>query len=249
MDQASAALVERRYFACEALASDALRKAITAMDFDRVARIVLPLQEARRQIRDLAADTGEICVVDGELPSGDALKAGMYMIAPPRVGVDGRMLREAANRREVPVIVLVREPLTRAGLWPVVAVGPVTVRVRLKPPADAAKLVAGGTGTRKSGAKKGAKEGYGETTGLTREWVLAACEALGDAAIESIPDGLTAAGRVLALAERLEAVPDHEKLHQRLEEAAREAARTPVKRGQITAKAAAAAALLEEEDD
>jgi len=244
MEQASEALVQRRYFECERLGIDAMRRSLGALDFDRVARIALPLQEARRQIRDMAVDTGNVVCVNGELPMGAGLKAGMYLLSPPRVGVDGRLLREEATRREVPVVVLVREPPTRQGLWPIVAVGPVTVRTRIDPPAmasvAAAKATAAKAGGRAAAAAAGAKPaGKAKAAAVVPksappvppvEWLLLACEALGDEAIESLSPGLSLVARVLALAERLEAVPDHEKLHQRLEEAAREAARIPPKK-------------------
>ena len=134
MKEASAALVERRYFDCERLAADALRRAIAAAEFDRTARIIMPLQEARRQIRDLAVDSARLVVVDGVVPSGPELVPGMYLISPPRVGADGRLIREEALRREIPVVVVAREPMTLQGLWPVVAIGPVTIRTRISPP-------------------------------------------------------------------------------------------------------------------
>jgi hypothetical protein len=231
MEQASEALVRRRYFECERLSAEALRRAIGALDFDRIARIVLPLQEARRQIRDLAVDSGRIVEVNGALPAEGELKAGMYLLSPPRVGVDGRLLREMALKAEVPVMVLVREPLTRTGMWPIVAVGPVTVRTQIQPPAPAraaskAKARPGG----KASGKKAAAEAGGAAPKVTAKWMLRASETLGDAAIAALGPGLGTIQRVLAIAERLEAVPDHEKLHQRLEEAAREAARIPPKK-------------------
>lgn len=253
MEQASESLVQRRYFECEKLASEALRRAIAIMDYGRIARIVLPLQESRRQIRDLAVDTGNIVRVDGDAPTGSAIKPGMYVLSPPRVGVDGRALREAAMQQHVPIVVLVREPATRAGLWPIVAVGPVTVRARIEPPASGkattAKTTAKGKKPRGSAAEskaKGSATGKsGKEPALSAEWILQAGEALGDAAIADLPPELVPQARVMALAERLEAVPDHEKLHQRLEEAAREAARLPVKRGSPAQRAAAAQAELE----
>lgn len=251
MEKASEALVRRAYFECERLAADALRRAVAAGDFDRIARIALPLQESRRQIRDLAVDTGKVFSVSGELPMGDALAPGMYLLSPPRVGIDGRMLREEAMRREIPVVVVVREPETRAGLWPVVGVGPVTVRARISPPAakaprrsaKATSAEKGGKGKKAAAAKLTAENGRAK---VTAEWMLLAGEALGDAAIADLPPGLSPQGRVLALAERLEAVPDHEKLHQRLEESAREAAKIPAKRATPAQRAAAARAELED---
>jgi hypothetical protein len=176
----------------------------------------------------------------------------MYLLSPPRVGVDGRVLREAATQKQVPVVIVVREPATKAGLWPVVAVGPVTVRARVAPPphksagSPTAAARAGKGATKGKGTKgKAAAASTGEPS-VDAKWLLQACEALGDEAIAGLPPELPASARVLALAERLEAVPDHEKLHQRLEEAAKEAAKQPAKRGSPAQRAAAALVELED---
>lgn len=253
MDQASQALVRRDYFAAERLAHSALRKAHAARDYERMARIVLPLQEARRQKRDIAFDAaqrGSIYLIDADVPTGKKLVEGCYLVAPPRVGADGRMMRESADRREVPAIITVREPTTRDGRWPLVALGPVTVRAKVDPPrppkASAAKASVGkakskagapARGVQASSKKKGSPVSASEPPPAeslsvdkpSPEWFLSANEALGDAAIASVADNLTPHARVDVLMELLETTPDHEKLHQRLAEAAREAARTPLK--------------------
>ncbi|MBY0311251.1 MAG: hypothetical protein K2W85_04215 [Phycisphaerales bacterium] len=236
MEQSSAALVKRDYFAAERLASSALRRAYAAGDFERMARIVLPLQEARRQKRDLAVDSGKIYIVDSELPQGKTLKPGCYLISPPRVGVDGRLLREMADEREVPTVVIVREPPSREGLWPIVAVGPVTVRTKVAPPPPAKpaakKKPAKPTATKKGKTAEPAEPAVapvGEPV-LTTAWFLSTSELLGDAAIAQIAATLPAASRVDALMDRLEAHPDHEKLHQRLAEACREAILEPARK-------------------
>lgn len=217
MEKASRALVAREYFDCQRLCCDALGRAIAAADFERASRIVLPLQEARRQIRDLAFDTRAVHVLNTEPPKGREIRPGMYLICPPRVGVEGRLLREEAMAREIPVIVVVREPTTLDGRWPLVAVGPVTVRTKVDPPA------------RRRPAKAAAEPAP------TPEWFILANERLGDAAIASVPALAGGPTRVLALADRLAAVPDHEKLHQRFEEAAREAARAVKRRPRVPA--------------
>ena len=58
METASAALASGDYFACEREASKALELAHAASDWDRMARICMPLEEARRQKRLEAADAG-----------------------------------------------------------------------------------------------------------------------------------------------------------------------------------------------
>lgn len=229
MEQASQALVKRQYFEAEKLALSALRRAYGAGDYERIARIVLPLQEARRQKRDLAIDSGNVFIVDGELPQGRTLKPGCYLLTPPRVGIDGRTLRELADERHVPVVVVVREPTSREGLWPLVAVGPVTFRTKVDPPKPRpAKVTKKKTTTKKT--TKVAEPSKPAIELPEPEWFVYANEALGDAAISQILATDAAALRVDALMDRLEAQPDHEKLHQRLGEAAREAAREPVRK-------------------
>ncbi len=230
MDQASKALVARDYFAAERLASGALRRAHQEQDYERMARILLPLQEARRQKRDLAIDTGRVTLVSGEIPQGSAITSGCYLISPPRVGVDGRTLREQADEHRVPVVVIVREPTSLDGLWPLVAVGPVTVRTKVAPPRPAPAKPARKSAqsrTKTRAEDPAAPPGPKPAPVPTTEWFLKVCEQLGDEAIGQVAATLPAAVRVAALLDRLEAHPNHEKLHQRLEDACREAVLEP----------------------
>jgi len=229
MEQASEALVHRRYFEAERLAAEALRSAVSAEDFERAARICMPLLEARRLKRQQAIDCGRVTLVNEPIPEGAPIKPGCYLVCPPRVGAEARAIRQAADAGQVPVLVIAREPATRAGLCPVVAVGPVTVRAMVpEPPAPPAPPP--------SKPKKNAKplpeaprQIFGPWTPPTVEWFVAACEALGDAAIAQATAPL-AADRVGELHARLQSCPDHEKLHQRLMEACERALHEPRKR-------------------
>jgi hypothetical protein len=215
MDRASRALVAMRYFEAERLCLRALDEAHRRRDYGRMARIIMPLQEARRQKRQIACDAGRVELVSRR-PRGTT-RPGCYLVQPPLVAMDARRFREEADRRRVPVFVLCREPLTEAGLWPVVAVGsgrgrvfPLVVRMLVAPPAAPERDQA--TPTRDAG----------DILPPT-EWFETAAESLGDAAIASVDPALQPAWRVDDLMALLDAFPDHEKLHQRLEEACREA--------------------------
>jgi len=197
MERASQALVETRYFECERLSLEALRLAHSVGDYERMARILMPLQEARRQKRLAAVDAGKIRVINAVIPEDQPIERGVYLIEPPLVGANGRDLRDRAEEQGVPVVVLVREPTTRTGQWPVVMVGPVTVRTKVTPPPHDKP---------------------------TLEWVQAASEALGDAAIAEVDPSDEVFIRVDELLSYLGTVTDHEKLHQTLEAACREAA-------------------------
>jgi len=215
MERASRALVATKYFEAERLAARALQRAHAANDFERMARIVLPLQEARRQKRQLAIDSGQrflsgsMAMAAGEM----GIEPGCYLFQPPVIAADARVFRELADAKGVPVLVITREPLTREGKWPVVAVGVVSARARVSPPWPLERVE--GTIT-----KDNVKDGS-EPPGP--EWFEAAAEAMGDAAIARLKPEDPAAWRVDDLMEFLDAHPDHEKLHQRLAENCRKA--------------------------
>lgn len=216
MERASRALEAGLYFEAERLAVGALEMARTAEDWERMARVCLPLQEARRLKRQLAMDAGFRLVLRDPPGKAPDLRPGLRLLEPPCIGVDARRLRETADKKQVPMIIVCREPVVRsgprAGLWPVVGVsgqresiggptGMITVRTYIAPPLDA------------------------EVPDLT--WFLTAGEALGDAALARIDPKDPAQYRVDDLLEFLGAVPDHEKLHQALAAACREAMTAP----------------------
>ncbi len=264
MEQASRLLVQRDYFETERVCLQALRRAMAINDFDRVARIVLPLQEARRQRREMAVDSGAVFLVE-DGPAPERVLPGCYLFAPPRVGVEGRNLREVADKARVPVVVVVREPVTKDGLWPLVAVGGCTVRTKVTPPTAwrppapevraPTKKTSGKRG-KSVAAESGASGGGGASEAGEHgaaaipvvlpppEWFVTAVEQLGDAAIETALAQPTPGARVAQLFLRVETLPDHEKVHQRLMDAARAAARDP---GKYTASAAAVLADVDEE--
>lgn len=216
MERASVALEKTRYFEAERFCKEALQKAYAEGDFERMARIVLPLQEARRQKRQLAVDSGRVVVLaesDMMMAMVQDILPGCYLFQPPLLGIDARNFREEADARGVPTFVLCREPMTRDGMWPLVAVGQVALRTRVTPPVPLQRMETGIT-----------KDGYTGTPPPSAAWFEAAAEALGDAAIGKLRFDEPAAWRVDDLMTVLSVHPDHEKLHQRLEEACRQAA-------------------------
>lgn len=222
MEQASEALVSMDYFRAETAALRALAAARQLSDFERMARICMPLQEARRQKRQLALDAGVRMIIDAVPRRWNELRPGFYLVQVPLLGIDARTIRETADRRHIPMLVIAREPMTRLGKWPIVGVsgarettptptGMVTVRTQVDPPAGA--VLVEGSRTRDQGDNV-----------PDQAWFLAAAEALGDAAIAKILPTDHPHHRVDELIEYLDAFPDHEKLHQLLESTCREAA-------------------------
>ena len=207
MERASRALLATRYFDSESMCLRALAAAHQRRDYGLMARILMPLLESRRLRRQAARDAG-VCHVIRQLPR--VVKPGFQLIVPPLAGIAARALRLRAQRAGVPVVVLAREPRTAAGLCPVVGVGapslsrwPVVARTRVTAPTSSDNCR------------------YGTPPSL--EWFEAAGESLGDAAIASVGAALHPAHRVDELMLLLDAHPDHEKLHQRLADACREA--------------------------
>lgn len=188
MEKASEALQSGEYFECIELASEALRGAHAGGDFSLMARVLMPLEEARRQVRLEAIDSGNLVVVDSvEQLEGLEMASGCYLFEPMLVGADGRAWRERAEREHVAVVVVVHEPETDSGDWPLVMVGPVTVRARVAPPDE-----------------------------VTLEWIVAANEALGDEAIEICQDARDEREQLDELYASLQTLPDHDGLHQAL---------------------------------
>jgi hypothetical protein len=224
MERASTLLEATDYFAAQEFCLRAMEKSRRVMDFDRIARIAMPLQEARRQVRHLATDArdaGNVFVLR-QMPAADTkVEAGFYLLEPPMIGLDGKGFRDLARGRKVPVLALVKEPTTSAGRWPIVAVGVgefenVVARVQVEPPAQL-----------KDWEEK-------SLANVPREllpdsaWFLSVQEALGDAAIRKVNPLWPAAHRVEDFIEYLDAVPDHEKLSQILMFAAKDALAAPV---------------------
>ena len=110
MTRASEALSKTKYFESERLANKALINAFQASDFEQMARIVMPLQEARRLRVQLALDVGTITIIDEQpVTEGMETKPGCYLLRPPRVGADARRLRIAGFEQENPVVVVCHE--------------------------------------------------------------------------------------------------------------------------------------------
>ncbi len=214
MESATAALTSGRYAEAERLAQDALQEAHQASDYERMARVLLPLEEARRLRRQEAADVKKVHRIktteelEAYLTGNKAIKPGCYLLEPPAlVGNDGRELRERALAEDVSAFVIVHEPKTRLNKWPIVAVGPEIVRTFVDPPKR-----------------------------IDVQWMMQTGEALGDYALAGSDPAADAAVRAERLFDLLATVMDHDKMHQALMDACNAAhaeilAAPPKKRG------------------
>ncbi len=105
MERASIALTDMRYADCERLCLEAFEAAHQQNDYARLARIVLPLQEARRQRRQAAVDAGvfvlsgprlDIKTLLNQYPTGCLL-----LTNPPYTPEDEAALRMAVFERSL----------------------------------------------------------------------------------------------------------------------------------------------------
>lgn len=196
MEEASAALSRGDYFASERLCAKAMQSAFVRGEFELVARIALPLQEARRQRRLMAIEADRIFVFEKDPPSGESkLRPGCYVVCAPLVAADARRIAEAAFEQRVPVLALAVEPRTRLGLLPLAVVGATTIRAKMRPP-----------------------------RAFTPRWCLEAVEALTDSALETFDPGRALHRQVEDLVEKVMTLPESELLHQKLAEVAHQAA-------------------------
>ncbi|MCC5823565.1 MAG: hypothetical protein LAT64_10495 [Phycisphaerales bacterium] len=229
MERASQALASTEYFRAAELCLGALDLARRADDFGRMARICLPLQEARRWVRQEALDTGTVAVIARAEDLGDRPGPGCYLVQPPLIGVDARQIRQRAWAERIPVFVLCREPMTRDGQWPIVGVGERVARVRIDPPPGVVRWAEGDPGPRPMAGDR-------VTEAIHPDWFAAAGEALGDRAIveaqASAEPGDPPGWLVDDFLDYLEACPEHEKFLQALAQAGRDAIGTTTPRDQ-----------------
>lgn len=205
MERASRKLVDMDYLASEALCLDALARARDDGDWTAYARILLPLQECRRQRRMIAADAG---VQLGTNACWNDQRHGCVAVTHPLAEADARKIaRDAAEQGRFVEVLWCDNPPS-AATWTVKTFDGSAIACavpapdagwlnkRLDPATDEAGLAAG-------------------------HWFIAASEALGDAALAAVAAPLGSRARVDQLEAAVAAVGDHEILHQRLADAAR----------------------------
>lgn len=196
MDRASEALAATGYFEAERECVRAMDLALRTADFERLARLVLPLQEARRQIRLAAADSGRAGVIRSREELAGHPLTGLFVLEPPLTARDAWEQRQRSRESSCASVYLAMTPDGRG----VSAWGP-------------------------RGEIRAALPGDGPPTPGTSEfeaWFLSALEALSRAAVRGAVGAPLE--RVRSLAAALEAHPEDEAAHQALGAAAREAA-------------------------
>lgn len=236
MERASVALARMDYLTCEELCVEALGEARRVGDWPYYARILLPLQESRRQRRLIAAE-GTIRLGTAGLDNDPArwlaeFEMGCVVVTHPHEASTAARLWSLVRERRLYIEVLYADNDSGSPWWRVSSFRGLPVQVSfpapraqwvncwLRPGADGGTrpAVPDRTGRR---AKGWISSGGTCESASGGDWFLDACEALGDAALGLVEPTLTGVERVEALERCLEAAGDHEILHQRLAEAAR----------------------------
>lgn len=105
MDRASERLIATDYAGCERLCLEALSLARHSGDFERYARILLPLQEARRQRRQIAVDAGVYVLGEPKLDAAAILdrhgRGCLLLLCPPYAREDEQAVRDLARERRL----------------------------------------------------------------------------------------------------------------------------------------------------
>ena len=131
------ALSKSKFFDAERLANEALYAARDQDDFARMAEILPPLAEARGKRLDQALEATTITILDEPLAAEPSINPGCFLVRPPLVGADARRYRLAALERKIPVAVICREPTTKNGMIPIVAISSgATIRLHIEAPED-----------------------------------------------------------------------------------------------------------------
>ncbi|MDX1681686.1 MAG: hypothetical protein R3336_01070 [Phycisphaeraceae bacterium] len=225
MEQASEALATMDYSRCELACVQALTLARDGERWADYGRILLPLQESRRQRRMTAAEgairLGTAGLADDPQAWIDQHEAGCLLVGPIPDAQPVDQLREQAIHDGRPFEIFAwlepdAAPTTQSPAW-TVAAGSFTCTV---PPPASQWQDQTLNATSSAHPDPRSAEGDGPV-----EWFLDVLEQLGDRVIRESGEIDDPIERLALLEEGLGAVPDHELLHQRLLETARDCAR------------------------
>ena len=211
METASQALAELDYARCESLCVGALGKARDAADWVMYQRVLLPLQEARRQRRQAALD-GPILLgtpkqFDDHTQLLGDVQQGCVVLTWPYTASDAAAVSQLLRDKQLPIEVLFADNASDAETWRVTSYAGPGLSIDL--PAPKSEWVGQWT------------EASSLTPPTPAHWFMQASEALGNAALAAIEAGPGTLDYLQALEQALACVDDHEILHQRLASAAK----------------------------
>lgn len=202
METASQQLADLDYAASEATCLDALSAARKAADWNLYARIVLPLQECRRQRRVHAADEA---IQVGLAKGADVPQSGCVVFTAPHEPADAHAW-EADGRKAGRLVEGLYAQAAHRKTWRIISPADPTLACPVPAPYQLFPQNQPLAGEHKTKAV---------------HFFIGANEALGNAALERVTAEAGTVERVDQLEAAIAAVGDHEILHQRLADAAR----------------------------
>lgn len=208
MEAASGRLVAMEYLAAEALCLRALGMARAAGDWTDYARILMPLQECRRQRRMIACDTSiQLGTTDGYA----LLERGCLVLTRPQNHEDAKILARRAEAQGLYIEVLLCDSEASDPRWTLTTSTGPNLRCGVEAPRGVPL------------DRPLDPEAYPHAA----QWFVKAAETLGDQALAAVSAPLGTEARVEELERMVAAVGDHELLHQALGDAARALRGTP----------------------
>lgn len=225
MERASQSLAHMDYLTCEAFCLEALAIARQEQDWAYYARILLPLQEARRQRRMIAAD-GVVRLGTARLEQPVEswmvnLQAGCVVLTHPHKASDAQKLDHEARRLRRCVEVLFADNTEGSEAWTLRSYRGPAVSCLVPAPPRAWQDSWLAPGERPSTNEEDRDNDDVELASTPADWFIDATEALGDAALEQVTAAQGDSHRIAQLEAMLDVVTDHEILHQQLGDAAR----------------------------
>lgn len=242
MERASIALSRMNYLECEVDCLEALAAARAAEDWANYGRILMPLQECRRQRRMIAAD-GDVRLGTSDLPGtpeqwlADHRRACIAITGPHQRG-DAEQLNKIAASRRLFIEILWIDGDSSTDTWQVCSFSGPNVSIVVPAPLiewrekwlvndpltsarslGKSSVISAESGTQSESSSQSVASIDIHAT--PADWFLNIGEALGDAALEQVRAPLGTRERVAELESCLAVVTDHEILHQALGDAAR----------------------------
>lgn len=230
MEQASRALSGMNYLECEARCLEALSLARGQGNWPDYARVIMPLQESRRQRRMIAAE-GTVRLGSSDLGPDPAVwlrhflpsAGGCMAVTRPHGPEMAQSFVHLARRQKRFIEVLYADNDSDAAQWTLRSYsGPDVSCVVAAPSSNLVnRWLTQSERQLKVPHPKGPDALCGGNAVSGAKWFLDGCEALGDAALARIDTTLEGVERVEAFEQCLRAVLDHEIMHQGLADAAR----------------------------
>lgn len=217
MEQASQALAEMSYLRCERLCEQAMTMAVDAGRWTYASRILLPLQESRRQRRMIAAD-GVIRLGTADVDRASLSQWVWSWIEQHQAGCLAVDVSDGLNLETI------RKQIRDAGFYVellgIEARGQDRWTICVGHGPDSIRCEVGAPQASMMDQDVADCDEHMQAAG----WFLEALELLGDAAYASMKTRVDALQRVAALQRAVTMVGDHELLHQHLGAAMREIA-------------------------